>query len=51
MAFCKNCGNQISDDAMFCDNCGTAVNDNGASAQQNDQQYSGPQQYTGAQQY
>ena len=51
MAFCKNCGNQISDDAMFCDKCGTAVNDNGASAQQNEQQYGGPQQYSGAQQY
>lgn len=51
MAFCKNCGNQISDDAMFCDKCGTSVNDNGASAQQNEQQYGGPQQYSGAQQY
>ena len=36
---------------MFCDKCGTAVNDNGASAQQNEQQYGGPQQYSGAQQY
>lgn len=51
MAFCKNCGNQISDEAMFCDKCGTSVNDNGASAQQNEQQYGGPQQYSGAQQY
>ena len=51
MVFCKNCGNQISDDAMFCDKCGTSVNDNGASAQQNEQQYGGPQQYSGAQQY
>ncbi len=51
MAFCKNCGNQISDDAMFCDKCGTSVNDNGASTQQNEQQYGGPQQYSGAQQY
>lgn len=51
MAFCKNCGNQISDDAMFCDKCGTSVNDNGASAQQNEQQYGGPQQYSSAQQY
>ena len=26
MAFCKNCGTQIADDATFCGNCGTAVN-------------------------
>ena len=24
MAFCKNCGTQISDEAAFCPNCGTA---------------------------
>ena len=25
MAFCKNCGQQINDDAAFCPNCGTTV--------------------------
>lgn len=25
MAFCKNCGNQIPDDAVFCANCGSPV--------------------------
>ncbi len=25
MAFCRNCGNQLSDDAVFCANCGTPV--------------------------
>lgn len=25
MAFCTNCGKQLSDDAAFCPNCGTAV--------------------------
>lgn len=24
MAFCKNCGNQIDDNAQFCDKCGQA---------------------------
>ena len=33
MAFCKNCGQQINDDAAFCPNCGTTV-DNGQQAQQ-----------------
>ena len=23
MPFCKNCGNQLKDDAVFCDKCGT----------------------------
>ena len=49
MAFCKNCGNQLSDAALFCDKCGTAVENSDASAQQNYQQ-PGPQQYTGYQQ-
>lgn len=26
MAYCKNCGNQIDDNAAFCDKCGTQVN-------------------------
>ena len=33
MAFCKNCGQQINDDAAFCPNCGT-TDDNGQQAQQ-----------------
>lgn len=33
MAFCKNCGQQINDDAAFCPNCGTTV-DNGQQTQQ-----------------
>ena len=28
MAFCINCGNELSDGAKFCPNCGAAVNDN-----------------------
>ncbi len=39
MAFCKNCGNQISDDATFCSKCGTPVDN---AQQQNYQQ--APQQ-------
>ncbi|MBO7222036.1 MAG: zinc-ribbon domain-containing protein, partial [Clostridia bacterium] len=23
MAFCKNCGNKIEDNAVFCEKCGT----------------------------
>ena len=26
MAFCRNCGNQLADQAAFCPNCGTAQN-------------------------
>lgn len=26
MAFCKNCGKELSDGAMFCPNCGTSIN-------------------------
>lgn len=26
MAFCRNCGNQLADQASFCPNCGTAQN-------------------------
>lgn len=26
MAFCKNCGTQLGDQASFCPNCGTAQN-------------------------
>ena len=33
MAFCKNCGQQMNDDAVFCANCGTPV-DNAQQAQQ-----------------
>ncbi|MBR3887766.1 MAG: PH domain-containing protein [Clostridia bacterium] len=29
--FCKNCGNQLNDDAAFCNNCGTPVGDVGVS--------------------
>lgn len=25
--YCKNCGNQISDDALFCSKCGTNQNE------------------------
>lgn len=42
MAFCKNCGNQVPDDATFCANCGTPV-DNAQQAPQQDYQQA-PQQ-------
>ena len=42
MAFCKNCGQQMNDDAVFCANCGTPVE--GAPQQQAPQQ--APQQPT-----
>jgi hypothetical protein len=29
MAFCTNCGNQVSDAARFCPNCGQTVNGSG----------------------
>ena len=35
MAFCKNCGQQMNDDAVFCANCGTPVD--GAPQQGNQQ--------------
>ena len=38
MAFCKNCGNQISDGAAFCANCGTPVDNTQPTPQQNTQQ-------------
>lgn len=41
MAFCKNCGNQVPDDAAFCANCGTPV-ENAQQAPQQEQQ--APQQ-------
>ena len=37
MAFCKNCGQQMNDDAVFCANCGTPV-ENAQQAQQQAQQ-------------
>lgn len=39
MAFCRNCGKQLSDDAAFCANCGTPV-----VAAQNNAQQAAPQQ-------
>ena len=33
MPFCKNCGNQIKDDAVFCDKCGTNTADGTSGAQ------------------
>ena len=30
---CKNCGNQLPDDALFCNNCGTRMNEAGPGAQ------------------
>lgn len=42
MAFCKNCGNQVPDDATFCANCGTPV-ENAQQAQANNYQQA-PQQ-------
>ena len=38
MAFCKNCGAQLADDALFCAVCGTPVD-----TQQAVQQYQAPQ--------
>ena len=38
MAFCRNCGQNIPDQATFCSHCGTPVN-NTAAPQQNAQQY------------
>lgn len=35
MAFCKNCGNQIDDDAQFCGKCGAANNVPTVNYQQN----------------
>lgn len=43
MAFCKNCGQQINDDAQFCVNCGTPV-DNGQQPQQPNYQQQAPVQ-------
>ena len=42
MAFCKNCGQQMNDDAVFCANCGTPVE--GAPQQQATPQQQAPQQ-------
>lgn len=42
MAFCKNCGQQMNDDAVFCANCGTPVE--GAAQQQASQQQAPQQQ-------
>lgn len=41
MAYCKNCGSVIYDDASFCSNCGTPVDNT-----QNTQQGTAPQQQT-----
>lgn len=38
MAFCKNCGNQLPDDAAFCSNCGSPVDNTQQAAQQTTQQ-------------
>ena len=38
MAFCKNCGQQMNDDAVFCANCGTPV-ENTQQPQQAQQNY------------
>ncbi len=44
MAFCKNCGTQLPDDATFCGNCGTAQNVQNAQQAQQAQPQGQPQQ-------
>lgn len=49
MSFCKNCGQQVADDAAFCANCGTPVQEttqqtNQETAQDFTQQYQTPVQ-------
>jgi hypothetical protein len=44
MAFCKNCGNQLSDDASFCTNCGTPVDNAQQAEPQQTYQQAAPQQ-------
>ncbi len=48
MAFCKNCGQQMNDDAVFCANCGTPVDNaqQAQSQQQAQQNYQAPVQPT-----
>ena len=46
MAFCKNCGTQIADNATFCANCGASAN---AQPQQAAPQYAPQPQYVAAQ--
>jgi uncharacterized membrane protein len=38
MAFCKNCGTQIKDDAKFCPSCGTVAGSEEPAGQQQQQQ-------------
>ena len=44
MAFCKNCGNQLPDDASFCANCGTPVDNSQQAETQQTYQQAAPQQ-------
>ena len=44
MAFCKNCGNQLPDDASFCANCGTPVDNSQQAEPQQTYQQAAPQQ-------
>lgn len=44
MAFCKNCGNQLPDDASFCANCGTPVDNSQQTETQQTYQQAAPQQ-------
>lgn len=41
MAFCKNCGAQIQDDAKFCPGCGKAIDNAAAPPQEQSQAQSG----------
>ena len=46
MAFCTNCGAQVSSDARFCPNCGTALAAANAQSNQQHTEYEAPRQDT-----